>query len=215
MMRRTSRDAGFTLLELLVALGIFALVSAIAYTGLIQTLQTRERLTAEQQFWRALFLTFWRLEDDLGQARPRSVRGNDGTPLPALRGQPVDPRVLGEPSLEFTRGGVLRVAPDLGELQRVAYRLADGVLYRLTWIPLDRPSQSEPVASPIIGNVEDFALRFLDANGQWQDEWPPVSGTAGTGTGPGIGLSTLPRGMEAKIRFAGYGEFTRVFLVAP
>lgn len=206
------RNRGFTLLELLVALGIFAVVSVIAYTGLIQAIKARERLTAEEQFWRPLFLTFWRLQDDLSQARPRSVRDNDGAPIPALRGQPFDPRALAAPSLEFTRGGLLRTTPEAGDLQRVGYRLADGVLYRLTWSQLDRATQSEPVASPLLSNVEEFAVRLLDARGQWMDEWPPREPS---GLLSNAALSLLPSGLEVRIRFAGHGEFTRLFLVAP
>lgn len=211
-MLQDRRHRGFTLLELLVAMAIFALVSVMVYTGLSETLQTRERLAAEQQFWRALFLTFWRLEDDVGQARPRSVRANDGNTLPALRGQLVDPRALGEPSLEFTRSGIVRTTAEAGDLQRVGYRLAEGVLYRLTWSQLDRAPQSEPVASPVMANVEEFALRFFDTRGQWLDEWPPREAS---GQVSSAALSTLPRGLEVKIRLAGYGEFTRTFLVAP
>ena len=51
------RMQGFTLLELLVAMAIFALLSVMAYMGLIQSLEAKERLTAERAANRGLMLT--------------------------------------------------------------------------------------------------------------------------------------------------------------
>jgi general secretion pathway protein J len=108
---------GFTLLEVLVAVAIFAILSTLAYGGLTHVLETRNRIEIEREKWRSLTLAFAQLEDDLAQVRSRSVRNIDGTTLPALKGQPVDSRALGEPSLEFTRDGLYlssdSTAPDL------------------------------------------------------------------------------------------------------
>jgi len=66
-----TRSAGFTLLEILVAVGIFALFSAMAYGGLIRVLDTRDRLDAERDYWRGLTMSFLQIEDDLAHARDR------------------------------------------------------------------------------------------------------------------------------------------------
>jgi general secretion pathway protein J len=207
-MIRIKAIQGFTLLELLVAISIFAVVSAMAYGGLIQVLQSRDRLEAEREFWRGLSVACWYLQQDLGQARKRFVRDVDGSQLPALRGQPVDPRALGEPSLEFTRGGMPVLSDAVrSDLQRVAYRLADGVLYRLTWTSLDRAPQSKPREAPLLQDVEAFSLRFF-SDGGWSEQWPPgISGVANAD------LTKLPRGVEVKIKFLHHDEFTRTFLV--
>src|SRR3989344_4488682 len=128
------RHRGFTLLELLVAIGIFALISGIAYGSLTRLMSDRARLQSEQEFWRVLSLTLTRVEDDLSQARERSVRDVIGFTQPAFRGHPTDTRATGAPSVEFTRGGVLTFSDEArSDLQRVAYRLVDGKLMRLTW----------------------------------------------------------------------------------
>lgn len=197
------RHGGFTLLELMVAIGIFALVSAIAYGSLMRFLSDRERLESEHEFWRALSLTFTRIEEDLSQARERSVRDAIGFTQPAFRGQPTDTRATGSPSVELTRGGVLTF--DSGarsDLQRVAYRLVDGTLKRIAWPVLDQGPQSTPLELPLIKNVEEFRVRFFAPAGVWLDQWP----------GDGIN-ETLPRGVEIKLMLTGHGEFTRLFLV--
>ncbi|MEW6330099.1 MAG: type II secretion system minor pseudopilin GspJ [Pseudomonadota bacterium] len=194
---------GFTLLELLVAIGIFAMISAIAYGSLTRMMADRERLQAEQAFWSRLSLTFARMEEDLSQARERSVRDVIGFTQPAFRGQPTDTRAASPPSVEFTRGGVLTFGDGArSDLQRVAYRLDDGTLKRLIWPVLDLGPQTEPAETPLLNEVEEFRVRFYAPAGAWLDVWPSA----------GIN-EILPRGVEVKLTLKGRGEFTRFFLV--
>jgi general secretion pathway protein J len=200
------RNSGFTLLELMVAIGIFALVSLIAYGSLNRLLNDRQRLDAEHEFWRTLSLTFARMEDDLSQARERSVRDTIGFSQPAFRGQPTDTRATGLPSVEFTRGGVLTFdSGTRSDMQRIAYRLVDGTLKRMVWPVLDQGPQSTPLELPLLKNVEDFRVRFYVPAGIWIDEW--------NAAGINPILPPLPRGIEVKLTLTGRGEFTRFFLI--
>lgn len=196
------RAAGFTLLELLVAIGIFALTSAIAYGSLIRLMHDRERLESEHQFWRALSIVFARLEEDLSQARERQVRDLIGFPQPAFQGQPTDARALSAPALEFTRGGVLALGGGRSDLQRVAYRLDDGALKRLTWPVLDRGPQTAPVETVLLTQVQEFRVRFYSPTGAWLDLWPDANNNV-----------VLPRGVEIKLTLTGRGEYTRLLLI--
>jgi general secretion pathway protein J len=198
------RHTGFTLIEVLVAVAIFGLLSVLAYGALSNLLDTRARLDAERAFWRDLSLTFLRLGDDLAHARPRPVRDTAGFPLPAFRGQPVDPRPLGEPSLELTRGGELEFSPGRrSDLRRVAWRLSEGRLERIVWPALDQAPTTKTLDSPLLRDVELFELQFIAADGARQDHWPP----------PGNAVVGSPRAVEVKLRLKERGEFTRLFLV--
>ena len=65
---------GFTLVEVLVALAILAIVAALAYRGTSALVDGEARLAAEATRWRTLDAVFTRIESDLRQAQPRSVR---------------------------------------------------------------------------------------------------------------------------------------------
>jgi len=205
-----ARAAGFTLLEVLVAVGIFALFSAMAYGSLLRILDTRDRLETERDYWRTLSLSLMQIEDDLAQARGRTVRGPDGlTKLPAFRGQAVDSRALGEPSLEFTRGGQMVIGDGArSDMQRVGYQLRDGTLSRLVWPALDQPVVSEPRAAPLLEHVEELRVRFYAQPSGWVDSW-----LASTQTGTPIAPDVLPLAVELTLKIEGRGEIVRVFRV--
>jgi general secretion pathway protein J len=200
------RLSGFTLIELLVALVIFGIFAVLAYAGLGRLLDNRGRLTEEQRVWQELSQVFLRISDDVAHARARGVRGSDsgGVPLPAFVGRVFDSRALAEPSLELTRGGELNYGGgSRSDLRRVAYRLKEGRLVRLTWPVLDRAPVSVPLEAPLLGDVEAFELRFYGETGDSVDTWPVATS----------GADVPPRAMEVTLAVKGVGRFKRLFLV--
>lgn len=222
------RASGFTLLELLIAISIFAMVSSMAYSGLNHVLRARDRVEAEREFWRGLTLVFLRMQDDFAQARPRTVRDQFGNDQPAFLGQPTDIRALGAPSVEFTRGGVLvfdlpaedddpnapdRKPPPRSDLERIGYRYNDGVLYRWSWPVLDRAPTTAPVETVMLRDVERFEVKFLNKQAtsnlnQWLLNWPlPQAG------GAPQSLVDMPRGVQVELKLKGREEITRLFVI--
>ena len=198
------RLSGFTLIELLVALVIFGIFSVLAYAALGRLLDNRGRLTEEQRVWQELSQVFLRISDDVAHARSRGVRDVSGFVLPAFVGRPFDSRALAEPSLELTRGGELNYGSgSQSDLRRVAYRLEEGRLMRLTWPVLDRAPVSVPLEAPLLADVETFELRFLGATGDPVDTWPTATS----------GLDVPPRAVEVTLAVKGVGRFKRLFLV--
>lgn len=197
------RNQGFTLLEILVAIAIFAMFSVMAYGGLMNMLDTQEHLAREQRFWRALDRGLQHMADDLSQARTRPVRDIDGQLLPAFIGRPTDTRALAPPAIEFTRGG-LYVLDDAvrADIQRIAYRLDEGRLLRVTWPVLDRSPTSKAAEVAVLNDVQDIKVRFYAASNNWVDEWP----AAGAG-------DVLPRGVEVTLTLRDRGTYQRIFLV--
>ena len=200
---RRIRQSGLTLIELLVALAVFGIFAVMAYGGLGRLLDGRARLAGEQRVWEDLSAVFLRISDDLSHARARKARDVAGFSLPALSGRPYDPRALAEPSLELTRGGELHYGDGLhSDLRRVAWRLRDGRLLRITWPVLDRAPTTKPLEAELLGDVEAFELRFQGQGGSGEN-WPPA----------GAQPELLPGAVEITLAVKSVGRFRRVFLV--
>ena len=160
---------GFTLLELLVALAVFAIMSIAAYSGLSNVLFTRAAVETENRRLAMAQLAFHRLGQDLEQVIPRSVRDESGEPEPALRGNTQDSEAL-----LFTRAGWDNpLGQPRANLQRVAYRLREGRLWRLHGDALDRGGLAEPREIMLLDRVRELRLRFLDQDDAWRNDWPP------------------------------------------
>jgi general secretion pathway protein J len=198
------RGRGFTLIELLVALLVFGVFSVLAYTGLARLLDSRARLVEEQRSWTELSQVFLRISDDVEDARNRGPRDEAGIGvLPPMVGRPYDSRALADPSLELTRGGELNYGLGaVSDLRRVAYRLKEGKLYRITWPVLDRAPTTRPLESALISNVDTFEVKFCDKTRSCVTNWPVGGSNA-----------ALPPAIEITLAVRGMGSFKRLFLV--
>jgi general secretion pathway protein J len=192
------RQRGFTLVEVLVALTIFALMSMLAYRGLNSMLGTRAHLAEDNRRWRDLALTLAQLEQDLGQAVNRPVRDSGGLLQPALLGNPQ--ARADEAQLSVSRMGSAWQTGVAADVQRHGYRLHNGTLEQLVWPVLDQAPLSAPAVYPLLDRVSRFELRYLDAAGNWQPSWP-LPGAA----------AVLPAALEVVVELDGGISVTRVF----
>lgn len=200
MIRR--RICGFTLIEMLVALAIFAIIAALAYGGLNRVIRQREQTTAAMQHVRDLQLAMSIMQRDFEQLEPRSVRDAlQGNPRPALVGNPQN-----IPLVEFTRGGWSNPLAEVRSTQqRVAYQLDDGKLQRLSWTELDHAAQADPLKQTLMTGVTAFSLRYMQSDGQWLDQWPPLNVSSNQF------LDRVPVAVEIKFTLKDWGEYTRIF----
>ncbi len=99
-----------------------------------------------------------RMLQDFSQIQPRPVREELGGGWKyALL---ADGRNLDD--VEVTRAGWRNpLGRPRSSLQRVAYRVEDGVLIRSQWPVLDRMLEAEASELELLDRVEEFRLRFL------------------------------------------------------
>jgi len=204
MSRRS--DAGFTLIEVLVALAIFGVLALLAYMTLGQTLSNADMLTERMDRLQAIQRTVRYLSNDLMQAAPRPVRLELGDSMgPAVRSD-----LSGDFALEVTHSGWSNpVGLPRSTLQRTAYRIEDDELVRYYWTVLDRTYDNEPIATVLLDNVESLVFRYLQGNDEWTETWPP-QGAEGA-----AGLRMRPRAVEIVLTLADEGEIRRLLEVAP
>lgn len=166
---RQGCHAGFTLLELIVALAIFALVGVMAYAGLDAAIKTQARLKTEEARWRAIALFFLRLQEDMEAWVPRPVRSRGGQAMPAWLAEPRVHTDYGA-LLELTRlsDGATASEPPF----RVGYRLRAGRVEWLRWPVLDAGPRAEPWVAVLLEGVAEIGFAYLDAHGVWNTRWP-------------------------------------------
>jgi len=192
---------GFTLFELLVATAVFAVLSYLAYSGLMQVMDARAHVKQVETRLAELQLAMLHLGRDIAHAVKRPIRSEFGDPLVALSGG-----VLGEFQLELTRTGYrnpARAARSL--LQRVAYRVEDNNLYRVTWPVLDRGQNSVPQRYVILSQVDNIEFRFLQQSGTWEVGWPMLDDPDG--------LKGFPRAVSVKLTLEDMGVIDRIFIL--
>ncbi len=196
---------GFTLLELLVAVAIFAVLSAMAYGGLRNVIDNSQQTEIAMQRLQQVQLAMLKISRDLTQLSPRSIRdeyGNTSNYILAGQGDDI--------FIELTRGGRRNPAELLrSHLLRVAYKIEENTLSRLHWPHLDRTQEMQPYESVLLEEVESASIRFLDNDNEWHDEWPPLSATGQT-DGNAVALSAI----EFTLELQDWGELVRIFLVS-
>lgn len=146
------KDKGFTLIEIVVALAIFAIIAVITSVGLRAVLKTHSRIERINHRLREVMLAETIMRRDFMQISHRSVRDVGGESLPPLL-------IHSRDNIEFTHGGVN--SNNRSSLQRVAYQFANGNLYRLSWPVLDRVSQTTPAKRLLLNKVQSWSLQYV------------------------------------------------------
>ena len=195
---------GFTLIEVLVALAVFGVLSALAYMTLGQTLSNADMLTERMDRLNAIQRTMNYLSTEFMQAAPRSIRADLGQYEPALQSS-----FASDFALQITHGGWPNSAGvPRSTQQRTAYRVEDEELVRYHWNVLDRTANNVPVATILLEDLESLTFRFLQFDGDWVDQWPPLNVQSSSNT------AMLPRAVEITLVLPDEGELTRIVEVA-
>ncbi len=190
---RGAAALGFSLIEILVALVVFAAMAAITWGALGQVVRTRAALTDQQQRFAAIVRAVGDLDRDVRQAVSRPVRGNVGEVLPAVLGNAA--------RIELSRIGFANPRVEQrSQVERVGYRLEDGTLRRERWPVLDRAAGSRAESRELLDRVDALQLRYLGDDGGWHDSWPPREARR----------EQLPRAIEWRLQLADFGELRRV-----
>ena len=197
---RTPRAAGFTLVEMLIALGVFAVIGLLSAQIVTQMVDLNERTRARADRLADVQRAVEIMRRDIQQLAHRHVRDELGDPVPTL-----DINQAG--LMRFTRRGWSNpLERQRSELQRVAYVLEGELLYRVFWPVLDRGADTEPVSQLLLDGVATVEVSAIDVSGRRHAYWPLAGESADD---PERELAAF----EVRLSAPPYGEIDRLWTV--
>jgi len=198
----STASRGFTLIEVVIAMAIFAILAALAYSGLQSVIDSKSHTEAGLERLQAVQMSMLTLGNDLQQIAPRDAQDALGGKLHKLSTQ------SSEYLVEFTRSGWRNPADSpRSSLQRVAYKLDEDRLIRVYWSHVNRADEERRVERVLIDNIESLQLRFLNEQQEWTEDWPEAAVLTSSNESP------VPLAIEATLDTHDWGEITRLLRV--
>jgi general secretion pathway protein J len=190
---------GFTLLEVLIAIAVFSLISLSSFTIFDSVLKGDRTSKQKSERHNELQRAFLIIERDITQIARRSVRLNGESPQSKLIQSAEDSFASEEQAIAFVRHGWTNPGLLLprSDMQAVAYRLVEETLQRLHFNFVDAVVGEEPKVRPLMKDVTEVAFEFYDGK-KWQETWPG---------------KTLPLAIAIELDTIDYGIIRRQFLV--
>jgi len=168
---RAQKQRGFTLLEILLSLMIFAMLGMATYSVINSSIKGSEAVTEQNKNLTQLQRVFTMLENDITQLAQRQIRIDGEDPVKAYfrSGEYMyDSDSIG---FGFVRDGWTNPQMILprSEVQPVAYRIKEEELQRLYFNYVDNEMGTEPKVQTLLSGVETIQLQYF-VDEEWIDE---------------------------------------------
>jgi general secretion pathway protein J len=208
------RREGFTLIELILAIGLTAVVGMMSYAGLDVVSSANEAIQRQAERIQEINLAMTIMARDFRQIQPRAVRDENGESITAFWGNGT-----GEDMVSFTRAGWSNpTGSNRSKLQRVHYHYRQDDLVRETWNVLDRNTDAQSFSNVILGGIESVNMRFLlpipdrtedsTARSEWLSSWEPTDL-------PESDNAYTPLAVELTIDLDDWGTVRRIYITSP
>lgn len=190
------KESGFTLIEMVIAVAIFAVMMVIAFPGLTHIATIGDRVGKSNRQLSELQFALTYLNRDWMQVSPRKVLDQYGTEEWNI--------VLDDnKSIRFTHSGWSNpLGHDRSELQRVEYLVEDEKLIRQYWGSLDQIPGEEPISTVLLEGIEQFEIHFINSAEEAIKTWPALQGNTST-----------PIALRVKLELKQFGEVHRIMEV--
>jgi general secretion pathway protein J len=192
---------GFTLIEILIALTIFAIIATITSSSLYYAFNIRARVNAQAERLNSLQMAVSIIQQDTIQTVERGIRGNEMRLFPAFIGQ--------NAYLELTRDGAIN--PNSLEkrstLKRIALVCQEGKLLHRTWDSLDPVDRNKYEDKLLLDDLTQCQFNYLNRNLQVLSEWREQAVDQNQKKEP------LPKAIQMKITIKAWGDMDMLFII--
>jgi general secretion pathway protein J len=200
LMKKTRHEQGFTLLEIIIAMAIFSMISLASFSIFDTVIKSDETSKAHADRLYKLQRSFMIIERDVIQIAKRTVRIEGEAPLSGYlhtdqSALSSDTEIVGFVRSGWRNPGLLLPR---GDMQSVAYRLQDNNLERLHYNFVDAVVGQKPIVRKLIDHVNELKFEFYYSD-KWQEEAPK---------------NALPAAIAIELDVEDFGRVRREFLVA-
>jgi general secretion pathway protein J len=163
--QKKAQYQGFTLIEMVIAVAIFAVMMVIAFPGLTHIAKVGDQVGQSNRRLSELQFALTYLNRDWTQVSSRKILDQYGDEKPHI--------VIEDNSISFTHSGWSNLLQrKRSELQRVQYLVKENQLIRQYWVSLDQVTAEEPISTVLIDDVEYFSIYLIDSSEQPLERWP-------------------------------------------
>jgi general secretion pathway protein J len=183
-----TRDAGFTLIEMLVALALTSMIAVAGSTLLIGTVRASDRLGQTTEAVSSVDLAHTLMRDDFANAI-------------SLAGQTERPGYTSGSFLALVRDGWSHPVPDdtHSSLLAIEYSFKDGALVRRAWLRPDPSSETPYVERVLAAGVDRMTTRYFNGR-DWLPEWDGRS-------------EDMPKAIELQLEYSDKDVLTQLFIM--
>jgi general secretion pathway protein J len=196
IMQAIKQHQGFTLLEILIALFVFTILSMMMTGALHTVISAQSGAERSALRLREMQLAQIRIKRDIEQMVNRPVKTASDQDASAFFGSPR--------GFAFTHGGMAGESSQHQILQRSQYIFGQDGLWRMVWDMLDQTAKSpKPSQRKILDNVTEARFEYMDAKRVFHQDWP-VSGA---------GNQPLPRAVRITLTIKDWGMLKQTYVI--
>lgn len=198
MRQKKNKQQGFTLLEILIALFIFTIVSMLFVGGLHTVMNADSGTETSAARLRELQMTMLLFSRDIEQTVNRPVILASSRQEAAFVGT--------DHSFSFTHMGLANPIGSLmrSALQRTEYRWQDNALLRVTWQAVDQAPESKSDQRKLMSGITDLRFDYLDKDNRFREAWP-MEGQA---------EQVLPKAVRIRFNISPWGSMSQLYVIA-
>lgn len=189
---------GFTLLEILIALFVFTVISLILTSALHNVIAIQSGTESHAERLRKLQLLLLMISRDVEQSVNRPVMNASGKEESAFIGT--------SHGFIFTHAGLANPLGTAAKstLQRTGYQWKSGTLSRVTWDALDQAPESKSHKRELSADITNANFEYLDKDGRFRSDWPLE----------GQDSQPLPRAVRVNLTILEWGKLSQLYVIA-